>query len=49
MTTVILFVLGVVVGSFLNVVGLRWGMSGRSGFFSNFGGRSAFAGMAGVP
>ena len=34
MTAVILFVLGVVVGSFLNVVGLRWDTK-------NFGGRSS--------
>lgn len=35
MTLVILFVLGAIVGSFLNVVGLRWGTE------KSFGGRSA--------
>lgn len=37
---VILFVLGAVVGSFLNVVGLRWDLPRRGGAWSNFGGHS---------
>ncbi|MDO8590025.1 MAG: prepilin peptidase [bacterium] len=41
MTTVILFVLGAIVGSFLNVVGLRWDLPRRGGVLSNLGGRSA--------
>lgn len=41
MTAVILFVLGAVVGSFLNVVGLRWGLPRLGGVLSNFGGRSS--------
>ena len=40
MTTVVLFVSGVVMGSFLNVVGLRWNWPRQDGALSNFGGRS---------
>ena len=40
MTVVILFVLGAVIGSFLNVVGLRWDSPRHGWAWSNFGGRS---------
>ena len=40
MITVFLFVAGIVVGSFLNVVGLRWDLPRCGGALSNFSGRS---------
>ena len=41
MVTIFLFVAGIVVGSFLNVVALRWDLPSRGGALSNLGGRSS--------
>src|SRR3989344_725055 len=41
MINVFLFVLGAIVGSFLNVVGLRWDLLRHGGVLSTLGGRSS--------